>query len=333
MELPSSTEVSPIPSCEKNITIMFYITLIPLINHRYLKTLPLTAATMVLGSVFCPLFYPAYYLYEADINSIDLSMIFVVYSYVLYIYLNWQTNSCFEHTSVSCMNEKTSLGFYSLFMIYWLYDTSIQFIYHQDKNILIQVGNIYMSFSWYIYFSTSSLLYYFICIKLSQRTQALNDWLKLLKRSRPQLEDFYNAYKQHHKAIKTFGRNWNFLVFMGFIILSYHIPIDLISVIINRRFLDIAGILVKSLGLAWYTYIICQLNDMDTKVISYLYKHQLYNSEEVAKIEKYASYHELGLNFYGIKINGSLIVKIGLLMINLILPVIYAIFTNKLIGA
>ena len=34
------------------------------------------------------------------------------------------------------------------------------------------------------------------------------------------------------------------------------------------------------------------------------------------KIEKYATYHELGLRFYGIKINGPLILKIGLLTIN-----------------
>ena len=96
--------------------------------------------------------------------------------------------------------------------------------------------------------------------------------------------------------------------------------------------MDIAGIIVKSLGLTWYTYKICELNDMDTKVISYLYKHDLYNKENMESIEKYASYHELGLKFYGIKINGPLILKICLLSINLIIPTIYAIITNRLIG-
>ena len=49
-------------------------------------------------------------------------------------------------------------------------------------------------------------------------------------------------------------------------------------------------------------------------------------------IEKYTKYHELGLNFYGIKITGSLIIRIGLLFINLIIPTIYALVSNKLIG-
>ena len=320
------------PAPERNIIKMFSVTLIPLINHPYLRILPYTLTTMTLGAVFCPLFYPTYYLYDPAINSIDLAIVSLVYPYITYIYLNWETNSCFEHTFISPLNERTSLGFYTLFMLYWLYNTSIQFAYHDDKDVLIQIGNIYMSSAWYIYFSTCSLLYYFICIKLSQRTQSINDWLKSIKVNRPSIEDFYKTYKQHHKAIKTFGRNWNFLVFMGFIILTYHIPIDLISVIVNRKLMDIAGILVKTLGLAWYTYKICELNDMDIKVISYLYKHDLYSKENMENIEKYASYHELGLNFYGIKINGPLILKVALLTINLIIPTIYALLTNKLIG-
>jgi len=314
--------------CEKNITNMFSVTLISFINHPYLRILPLTASTIVTVSVLCPLYYPSYYPYDPMINSIDLAIVSAVYPYITYIYINWETNSCFEHTHVSILNEVTSLGFYILFMLYWLYHTTIQFVIHDDKNLLIQLGNIYMSAAWYIYFSTCSLLYYFICIKLSQRTESINKWLKVLKHTRPSIEEFYKAYKQHHKAIKSFGRNWNFLVFMGFIILTYHIPIDLISVIINRRFIDIAGIIIKSLGLAWYTYKICELNDMDTKVISYLYKHDLYTKENMESIEKYAWHHDLGLKFYGIKINGPLILKIGLLLINLVIPTIYAVLSK-----
>jgi len=312
---------------ETIISNMFWLTLIPFINHPYLRILPLAASTMVTVSVFCPLFYPSYYGYDPAINSIDLAIVSIVYPYISYIYLSWETNSCFEHIPVNSVNAYTSLGFYILFMLYWLYYSFIQFASHQDGNSLIQVGNVYMWASWYIYFSTCSLLYYFICIKLSQRTESINKWLKVLKNTRPTIEEFYNTYKQHHKAIKTFGRNWNFLVFMGFIILTYHIPIDLINVIVNHKLMDIAGIVVKSLGLAWYTYKICELNDMDTKVISYLYKHDLYYTE-IAKIEKYAWHHELGLNFYGIKINGPLILKIGLLLINLVIPTIYAVLTN-----
>jgi hypothetical protein len=162
---------------------------------------------------------------------------------------------------------------------------------------------------------------------------SINEWLKGLKRGRPPISEFYTSYKIHHKAIKNFGRSWNFLVMMGFIILTYHIPIDVINVLINRRYLEIPGIFVKGLGLAWYAYKICQLNDVDNKVVPYLYKHSLYSPEEMASIEKYVLYHELGLNFYGIKISGPLIIKVGLLIINLILPTIYALLSNQIFGS
>jgi hypothetical protein len=321
------------PTCEKHIVNMFTVTLIPLIKTTLYKPAPLLALLIVTCAIFSPLYYPNYYAYQKEINSIDLATISIVYSYLTYVYLNWETNSCFEHVAVNRIDENVSLGFYALFMSYWLYDGVIQFTVHNDNNVLIQVGNIYMSTAWYFYFSTSSLLYYFICIKLAQRAQSINDWLKTLKQTRPQIEDFYASYKTHHKAIKVFGRNWNFIVLMGFIILTYHIPIDVFSVIVNGRYKDVVGILVKSLGLGWYTYKICRLNDMGTKVVPYLYKHNLYSIEEMAQIEKYVLYHELGLSFYGIKISGPLIVKSGLLLINLIIPTIYALISNKLIGS
>lgn len=320
------------PPCEKHITNMFSITLIPLIKTKYYKPVPLVALLFVTGAVFSPLYYPNYYSFQKETYSIDMITMAIVYSYLSYVYLNWDRNSHFEQVEVGIVNKYVSLGFYGLFMVYWFYDASIQFVNHNDNSVLIQLGNVYMASAWYIYFSTSSLLYYFICIKLAQRAQSINDWLKSLKITRPPLTDFYAAYKVHHKAIKMFGRSWNFIVLMGFIILTYHIPIDVFNVLINRRYTDIAGIVVKALGLGWYTYKICLLNDVDSKVVPYLYKHSLYNTEEMIAIEKYALYHELGLNFYGIKVSGPLIVKVGLLFINLIIPTIYALVSNQMIG-
>lgn len=314
--------------CEKNIAIMFSATLIPLIKTPY-KAAPAAALLCTVGAIFCPLYYPNYYLYQREIYSIDMVTISIVYSYLSYVYMDCPS----EQVVISRFNEGVSRSFYALFMAYWLYDAVIQFNNHRDNNALIQVGNVYMTSAWYIYFSTSSLLYYFICVKLAQRAQSINDWLKHLKRTRPQIADFYASYKVHHKAIKMFGRNWNFIVMMGFIILTYHIPIDVFNVLLNHYYTDIAGIVVKVLGLSWYTYNICKLNDMDSKIVPYLYKHSLYTTEEMAAIEKYTLYHELGLNFYGIKISGPLIVKLALLTINLIVPTIYALVSNKLIGS
>ena len=329
--VPSETALV-IPSCEIYINNMFNLTFIPLIKHKYFRIVPILINPILVAGILSLLYYPSYYKFYPIIYSIDQSIALVVYDYLLYLQNDWATASCFEHTKIKRFDENVSLGFYMLFMLYWLYDGIIQFSNHNDNDVLIQFGNILMSFVWYIYFSISSFLYYFICIKLEQRAQSIETWLKTLKQNPSNIEDFYKGYKVHRKAIKNFSRNWNFIIFMGFVILTYHIPIDLINVFHNRVYTDAAGIVIKSSGLAWYTYKICYLNLYDKKVISYLYKHRLYSPDEISEIEKYAAYHELGLNFYGIKIEGSLIVKVALITINLILPTIYALLSNRIIG-
>ena len=322
----------PEPSCEYYIKYMFTVTCIPFVNHRYLIILPITVNIILPAGILSLVYYPLYYPYQPILNTMDLVIGLIVYNYLLYLQKDWNTASCIEHTQISRCSESISLGFYSLFMIYWGFYSVIQFNIHSERDILIQFGNILMSSAWYFYFSVSSLLYYFICVKLEQRAQALETWLKTLKKNPVSIEEFYSSYKVHRRAIKTFGRNWNFIVFMGFIILTYHIPIDIANVLYNNVYTDITGIVLKSGALAWYLYNICRLNQFDTKVISYLYKHRLYSTEEIELVQKYAQYHELGLNFYGIKIDGSLIVKVLLISINLILPTVYALVSNRILA-
>jgi len=312
---------------------MFYFTLIPSFKITFLKPLPFIANTILISAVFSPLYFPSYYDYQPILYSIDLAMAVIVYNYLFYKYLNWTVNSCFEHTSVNKINENVSISFYVIFMLYWLYDGIVQFIYNTKPDILFQLGNILMFTAWYLYYSICSLLYYFICIKLAQRTQAIKNWLKNVKRSRPVIEEFYKEYKVHHRAIKEFSKHWNFIICMGFIILTYHIPIDLINIIYNKYYIDVPGLIVKSSALGWYTYQICALNDLDTNVISYLYKHDLYNTDEMERIKQFGIYNELGLNFYGIKIDGSFILKYGLLIINFIIPTVYALISNNIVGS
>jgi hypothetical protein len=75
-----------IPVCEKHISNMFAVTLIPLIKTSY-KLVPATVFLLVSGAIFCPIYYPNYYPYQAEIYSIDMATISVVYAYLNYIYL------------------------------------------------------------------------------------------------------------------------------------------------------------------------------------------------------------------------------------------------------
>jgi len=196
-----------------------------------------------------------------------------------------------------------------------------------------------MSFAWYLFFSTISLLYYYICNQLLQRSEQIRNWLKDLKKKykNQNLElihddnDFYKEYNTNYSIIKNFAKYWNFLIFIGFILLIAHIPIDLIAIIYNNQLFDIPGIIIKTSALGWYLYCICQLNDYEDKIIPYLYKHRIYNDDQIEYISKYIKYRPLGLNFYGIKISGTYISRYLIIIINLLVPTLYALFSKNII--
>ena len=196
------------------------------------------------------------------------------------------------------------------------------FMLHSEKSIQIQLGNVIMSSAWYIFFSVCSSIYYFTNVKLIQRTESINDWLLDMKQTHPTIENFYKVYDSHYTSIRRFAANWNF------IILSFHIPFDLISVIYDKNYLDIFGTIVKSLALIWYLFCICSLNNCETKIISYLYKYRIFTLYHMKSIEQYMIYRPIGLNFYGIKINTTTIMKITIISFNLLIPTIYAIVKN-----
>jgi hypothetical protein len=311
-------------------------------NNMYIKYSSFIILNIILfGSLFSMYWYPNYYLNQPIIYTLDLVIIFITFNYLYYLL---QINNDIESYSSKEMYEiipwkrNVNLFFYSIFMIYWFYFMIVSFYTHSESKVLIQLGNIYMSFSWYIFFSTISLLYYYICDRLLRRAGHIKSWLKQLKvkYKNKSIElkhddtDFYNEYNLHYNIIKNFAKYWNFLIFIGFILLIAHIPIDLISVIILKQIYDVPGIIIKTAGLIWYLYCICQLNDYEDKIVPYLYKHRIYSDDQIEYISKYIKYRPLGLNFYGIKISGSFITKYLIIGINLLVPVLYTLLSKNL---
>lgn len=322
------------PYCEKLLNRMFWITLLPLVNNKYkiIRYCIPTLINLILGSAsFCLLYYPSYYATQGEIWTTDIVIAWVSYNYMIYLFKRWDAAKCFEQTDISKSVNQISLLFYWLYIIYWFYFAVIQFNTHNEKSILVQLGNTLMSTAWYFFFSTMAVLYYFICVKLSQRSTQICKWLKELKETRPTLEEFYSQYNKHYKAVKELGKYWNILIFVGTLLLTFHVPIDLISIIYKHYYFDIFGLIVKLFSLLWYLWCICELNDHELYVVSYLHKHRILSFNEIEEIEKYVIYRPLGLNFYGIKINKSFLIKIGLLTLNLIIPTFYALVSNQIL--
>lgn len=324
----------PKPNCEKNISRMFNLTFIPLFRSKkyYIKwSIPIIANLIILGSTFSIIWLPTYYINQAELWTTDLALGTIIYTYLLYLQKYWDTAKSFELQSIPRWKNIICIFFYFAFMLYWAYFAVIMFMIHSENTLQIQIGNVIMSSAWYLFFSICSSIYYFTNVKLIQRTESINDWLLDMKQTHPTVEQFYKVYDSHYTTIRRFSANWNFIIFLGFIILSFHIPFDLISVIYDKNYHDIFGIIVKTLALIWYLFCICSLNNCETKIISYLYKYRIFNLYNMKSIEQYMIYRPIGLNFYGIKINTTSIMKIAILSFNLLIPTIYAIVKNFLI--
>ena len=276
------------------------------------------------GACFVLLWYPAYYVNQAIVWTADMVLIWIVHSYLLFLQSKWDVSSCFELNEIGGLANGISLTFYTLFMAYWLYFAFIMFSIHKEQNVYIQIGNVYMSVAWFFFFSNAAALYYFICTKLLQRASSAKEWIMSLGRRRPSLEEFYVDYNYHCKKIRRFGVHWNFIVFLGFLLLTLHVPIDLISILYDKNYYDIPGAVVKGFALAWYLYCICSLDDLEGRVVSTLYKERLFGLEDLQMIEKYVEFRGIGLNFYGIRINTGFIMKVVILVSNFIIPTVYA---------
>jgi hypothetical protein len=328
-------ENPPIPNCEKNLDKMFFITLIPCIRSKYCIIrifIPIITNSILITATFCMFYYPEYYPTQGVIWSTDLGFITIVYNYMFYLQTKWNSVRCYENTDINPKANRFTLMFYWLYLVYWAYFAVIQFFTHSHRPLIFQLSNVLMSTAWFIFFSTSACLYYFICIKLEQRATAIRAWLRSLKNNKPTLENFYAQYNEQYKKSKLLAVHWNLMIFAGFLLLTFHVPIDLVSILYSHFYYDIFGLIIKLASLMWYLWCICELNEYETYIPSYLYKHRIFDVESIRELEKFFEYRPVGLNFYGIKINKPAIIKVVLVLVNLVIPTGYALFSSKILN-
>ncbi len=340
-------------NCENYVNFMFNLTLIPFLyklEPLYKHIVIIIVNGLFFTSLFCNLYYPAYYINQPEIWTFDLCLSFVIYNIMIYLRSttnlfmfdsksniniskhNFKEEQFYEEIRVDNYKHYISLGFYWLYMAYWLYFAIFMLYVHIDKSISYQFGNILMFFAWYLFFSLMSLLYYYICVKLSARYESLKLFLKEIKTTKPTVQQFSEKYFIEYKKTRLFAKKWNFMIYIGFILLSFHIPVDLISILVSKKYYDIPGFIIKTISLIWYTYCICNLNNLDNKLIKYLNKHQLYHKDDIDELNNYIQARPLGIDLYGFKLNGNFIIQLIIIIINFILPIIYGLVSNNIIN-
>lgn len=300
-------------------------------------------------AIFNHLYYPEYYINQPEIWTFDLCLSYIIYNILIYLRStsnlfmfdsntginvsqhNIKEEKFYEEIKVLIYKHYVSLFFYWLYMAYWLYFAIFMLYIHKNKDIKFQIANILMFFTWYLFFSEMALLYYYICVKLSARYENLRDFLKHIKTTKPTIQQFSEKYFVEYKKTRLFSKKWNFIIYIGFILLSFHIPVDLISILLGKKYYDIPGFIIKTISLIWYTYCICNLNNLDNKLIKYLNKHQLYHKDDIDELNNYIQARPLGIDLYGYKLNGNFIIHLIIIIINFILPIIYGLVSNNII--
>ena len=321
-----------VPACEKTIDRLYNLSFVSFVQYRHplLRIgIPILANLIKFTSCFALLIYPNYYPTQGYIYTLDLILGVIVYNYLFYLHTRWGKAACHEETNVSKTVGNVTMSFYVLYMLYWFYFAVIQFYTHRDEGLIFQFGNVLMSSSWYLFFSTIAASYYFICVKLSQRSAAIHKWLEEIRLAPPQIDEFYKQYDHHYERTQLISGYWNLLILIGLLLQTCHVPIDFLTVVYERYYYDSFGLIIKMLSLLWYILRICELNDCEGAMISYLHEHRLYSFDTLKEIKTYSSYRPLGLDFYGIKVNKSFIVKLTLIVVNLVLPLLYTLISNK----
>ncbi len=340
-------------NCEAYVNFMFKSTIIPYyykLEPKYKYTIIGLINLLYLFALFNHLYYPSYYINQPEIWTFDLCLSYVIYNILIYLrstsnlfmfdssaninisHHNLKEESYYEEIKITKYKHYVSLWFYWLYMAYWLYFAIFMLYVHVNKDIIYQFANVLMFFAWYLFFAEMATLYYYICVKLSARFEHVKNFLKNVKDNKPSVIDFSEKYFIQYKKTRLFAKKWNFVIYLGFVLLSFHIPVDLIAIVVSKKYYDIPGLIIKSISLIWYTYCICNLNNLDNKLIKYLNKHQLYHKDDIEELNNYIQARPLGIDLYGFKLNGNFIIQLVIIIINFILPIIYGLVSNNIIS-
>jgi hypothetical protein len=332
---------------ERDCEIMFSICGLHRYTSRFLRiVVPLCTNAFLIVGFLSPVWYPQYYPTQTPIWTSHIALIFPCYNYLLYLRRNWDTCGFYEHGTISKQSRWISLAFYGLFMFYWAYFAVIQFTQHQEEPWFYQVGNAVMSTAWYFFFSVSSAVYYYCCILLLQRATIVKSCIKemcntmiskhtsvrfLTDDEQTKLRKvFYGTYNREYKKIRQFSKRWNIILILIILVLLSNIPIDLISILYNKMYYEIVGVIIKFSGFVWFILTVCKLNSMNEYILTYFCKHHLLQ-DTTEELREYTVARPLALNFYGLQLTYRMVTTFLLFVFNLIIPTLYGLITNNIV--
>lgn len=287
---------------------------------------PLVAWFSTGVGAFSLLWNPNYYILQPVFWSAHTMIMVPAFAYL------WRIRASFHsYTGVAIprVYRVITLVFYWLFMAYWAYFCYLELSAHPEETWLEQVGNVFMSWVWYVFFAASAAVYYYTAILLLQRAAVIKTHIHLVTEATTKAA-FFAVYDDEHEKNRRLGNTWNMILFLVILVLTLNLPADLLGILVNRKLEVIPGLVMKSLGLVWYLLCICKLNYMEEYVTNCLHKHHVLQ-DDYEEIMRYMEVRRLGLNFFGLRITYGLLAKTAMIGFNVVLPTLYGLASNHIL--
>ncbi len=275
---------------------------------------------------FSLLWNPTYYLLQPVFWSAHIMMMVPAF---LYLWRKRQLLHAYVGIPIQPSYRWITLIFYGFYMLYWAYFSYLEISERHADPWYKQIGHVFMSFVWYIFFAASSAIYYYTATLLLQRTAALKQHVHAITEQTTK-EAFFTAYEAEYEANRRIANSWNLIILLVILVLTLNLPADLLGILVNGKFITIPGLIIKSMGLVWYLLTICKLNYMETYVLNYLQKHHILQ-DSYEEITRYMEVRRLGLNFFGLRITYELLMKVAILGLNVVLPILYGLFSEHIL--
>ncbi len=290
------------------------------------RILPILATAWIGVGATSLVWNPTYYVLQKEFWSAHIMLLLPTYLYLCSkrkdLYTTYGKNIRQSHRLIT-------LAFYTLFMIYWAYFAYLELYNNREDPWPEQIGNVFITVTWYIFFAVASAVYYQTATQLLQRAEIVKDHIQTLTKYTTK-EDFFKVYETEYEMIRAFGNTWNRIIMLVMFILIINLPADALSIFVKQAWFVLPGLIMKSLGLLWYLWCICKLNYMEKYLQNYIQKHHILQ-DSYDEITRYMEVRPLFLNFFGLRITFELLMKVLFIGLNLLLPTLYGLISNHII--
>lgn len=359
------TDMRTVPSHIRDVERIWVLAALPQATNRFTRWVVPSLSTAALAvACFSPLWHPNYYIHQSTFWASHMVFILPTYMYLVRRRHAWgaqgfldtvaaiavpstepkakpKDEEAGEHVGntgtpktanlqIRPLYRRITLAFYALYMAYWAYFCGFALYEHRADPWPLQIGNAYMAIAWYLFFAVASAVYFYTTILMLVRAADMKRHILALDEHTTK-ETFFRVYDDMYETNRRVANVWNRIIFLSLAVLSLNIPADLLAVFVRGAYFVIVGAIVKIFGIFWYLWCICKLNHMEEVLMAHLHRHHLLQ-DDFEELTRYLSVRPLGLNFFGVRITYSFVMKIALLGVNVLLPTVYGLISNNILA-